>query len=51
MKTLRIETQAPRRGSAFAKHLACVVPLFVSAMPVISLLGTVWFLVIQPALH
>lgn len=67
MKIDWIKTQVPRRVPALAKHsgvdaeslkadapargIVYGVALVVSAMPVISLSGVMWFLVIQPALH
>jgi hypothetical protein len=67
MKIGWIKTQAPRRVPALAQHygvdaefleadapargIVYGVALLVSAMPVISLSGVMWFLVIQPALH
>jgi hypothetical protein len=67
MKIDWIKTQAPRRLPALAKRsgvdaetleadapargIVCGVALLVGATPVVSLLGAMWFLVIQPALH
>lgn len=66
MTVCQIKAEATRRMPAFAKHpgdaqvviegattrcIVCGAALLIGAMPVISLLGAVWFLVVQPALH
>jgi hypothetical protein len=38
-------------ADATAGGIVCGVALLVSVTPVISLLGAIWFLIIQPALH
>jgi hypothetical protein len=62
-----IKARPPRSGLDLARHpvieaefletgataggIVCGMALLLGAMPVVSVLGAIWFLIIQPALH